>query len=201
MSFLKSIILVSLVIFCFFTPRFIHSWLLSSRADKAYEQSELFKLKPKVLAKLNRLKSLSGKRWTVISAYRSAARNKKVGGAEHSQHQKGLALDLRVPHWDRAEFYKHAKKAGFKAFGWGSAAVHIDARKTKNIVWWTYNDQTKSKHISGKNKHLFQYKAPSSFLHDLNLQRNDGRFDRLKQWCRTFKWDLISLCRDLSWCV
>ena len=58
-------------------------------ADKVLISDEL-------LAKLEELRAYGGYTITVNSGYRSAAHNKKVGGASNSSHTRGLAADIKV---------------------------------------------------------------------------------------------------------
>lgn len=58
-------------------------------ADKVLISDEL-------LAKLEELRAYGGFVITVNSGYRSAAHNKKVGGASNSSHTRGLAADVKV---------------------------------------------------------------------------------------------------------
>lgn len=58
-------------------------------ADKVLISDEL-------LAKLEELRAYGGFVITVNSGYRSAAHNKKVGGASNSSHTRGLAADIKV---------------------------------------------------------------------------------------------------------
>lgn len=58
-------------------------------ADKVLISEEL-------LAKLEELRAYGGFVITINSGYRSAAHNKKVGGASNSSHTRGLAADVKV---------------------------------------------------------------------------------------------------------
>ena len=58
-------------------------------ADKVLISDEL-------LAKLEELRAYGGFVITINSGYRSAAHNKKVGGASNSSHTRGLAADIKV---------------------------------------------------------------------------------------------------------
>ena len=58
-------------------------------ADKVLISDEL-------LAKLEEARAYGGYTITVNSGYRSAAHNKKVGGASNSSHTRGLAADIKV---------------------------------------------------------------------------------------------------------
>ena len=177
--------------------RLAHGALLSYPSSQPYTQKEMRALgergvNPGALRALNKLRELSGKRWTVLSAARSAKKNADVDGVGGSQHLHGRAFDLRVPHWARDDFYRHAKAAGFTAFGWGNGSVHVDTRK-KRGDWWTYDDARNSRNVSGAEKVKYLYKAPESFLVERDLQPT-GPQHRL----RCLKWDLIALSRDLG---
>lgn len=78
---------------------------------------------PKTLAALNTIRETTKRRYRILSAYRSPNHNTKAGGVEGSQHIKGIAIDLWVPHSNRNELYTAAKAAGFSGFGWGNSSV------------------------------------------------------------------------------
>jgi len=177
--------------------RLAHAGLLAYPSDEPYTQEEMKELggrgvHKEALEALNDLRELSGNRWTVLSASRSRSANRAAHGASQSQHLHGRAFDLRVPHWAREDFYRHAKAAGFTAFGWGNGSVHVDTRAQRGD-WWTYDDQKNSRHVSGRKKMDFLYKAPESFRAErgLELTGAQGHWNRLK-------WDLMALRRDLG---
>jgi hypothetical protein len=120
---------------------------------------------PKTLAALNEVRETTKRRYRILSGYRSPEHNKEVGGASGSQHTKGIAIDLWVPHSHRAEFYTAAESAGFTAFGWGNNSVHIDQGRKR---WWTYDDA--GNHMSGKEKMKYIHKAPGNFKKDWGLE-------------------------------
>lgn len=70
----------------------------------------------------------------VNSAYRTEAYNKKVGGAEFSQHLYGTAVDLKTPAgWTPEKMAAIARKnmtdwGGVGIYDWG---IHVDVRKKK----------------------------------------------------------------------
>lgn len=69
----------------------------------------------------------------INSAYRCENHNKAVGGAENSQHLKGIAFDIRItPRLQRHTIHSAAKKAGFKGFGDYDTFVHIDTGKPRS---------------------------------------------------------------------
>lgn len=77
----------------------------------------------------------------ILSAYRSPAHNKKIGGARHSQHMNGRALDLMPPEGVNVlEFFnvikKFAKETKIRGIGLYGTFVHIDTRPSDNLVVW-----------------------------------------------------------------
>ena len=123
------------------------------------------KFDPKTLNALNEIRKTTKKRYRIISAYRSPKHNKKVGGVSKSQHTKGVAVDLWVPHSHRADLYSAAKSAGFSAFGWGNNSVHIDQGRKR---WWTYDDAGND--MSGDKRMKYLHKAPANFKKDWGLK-------------------------------
>ena len=120
---------------------------------------------PKTLAALNTIRETTKRRYRILSAYRSPKHNKKAGGVEGSQHIKGIAIDLWVPHSHRNELYTAAKAAGFSGFGWGNNSVHLDQGKKR---WWTYDDNGDA--VSGDKKLKYLHKAPDNFKADWGLK-------------------------------
>jgi len=83
---------------------------------------------PGSMDKLQALRTALGKPLMITSAYRSAAHNKRVGGARHSQHRLGKAFDVMMTNQDPAAFERAARSAGFTGFGHypKSGFMHID---------------------------------------------------------------------------
>ncbi|MEO9297551.1 YcbK family protein [Devosia alba] len=83
---------------------------------------------PGSMDKLQALRTALGKPLMITSAYRSAAHNKRVGGATHSQHRLGKAFDVMMTNQDPAAFERAARSAGFTGFGHypKSGFMHID---------------------------------------------------------------------------
>lgn len=69
------------------------------------------------LDRLQALRNLIGKPMVVLSAYRSPAHNKAVGGAKHSQHLYAKAFDISMANHDPAAFEEAARAVGFTGFG------------------------------------------------------------------------------------
>ena len=80
------------------------------------------------LDKLQALRTALGQPMTVVSAYRSPAHNKAVGGAKNSYHMKGMAFDISMVSLDSVRFEKLARDAGFTGFGFypHKGFMHID---------------------------------------------------------------------------
>jgi uncharacterized protein YcbK (DUF882 family) len=85
---------------------------------------------------LERLRHLRGGRpLVIVSAYRSPARNRSVGGAVRSRHLVGDAADLGVGVCTIAQ----AEAAGFVGIGsTGPWAIHVDVRPGPPARW-TYD--------------------------------------------------------------
>ena len=85
-----------------------------------------------------------GRPLIVLSAYRTLERNRLIGGARHSQHFQGRALDLEVPQeWTVEEFYERLvmlahttlpKMRGIGKYLWG---CHVDVRPGRHLTLWT----------------------------------------------------------------
>jgi hypothetical protein len=89
-----------------------------------------------LLNKLEKLRSLVGNKPIIInSGFRTPEYNKKVGGAEKSQHIEGKAADIEVKGMSSKELEKKAKEAGF-AFTMtydNKPHLHVDVRKSTPI--------------------------------------------------------------------
>jgi uncharacterized protein YcbK (DUF882 family) len=78
---------------------------------------------------------------TVLSAYRTVARNAAIGGAKNSYHLHGLAMDLKPPAGMTVdEFYniikKDARPLGIGGLGKYKTFVHIDMRTGTRLLEW-----------------------------------------------------------------
>lgn len=106
------------------------------RSNRAIELAEIFEFIRKSAGNLP-IKILSG--------YRTVSYNKKIGGAKHSQHLQGRALDMRPPSgMSVEEFYnlikKLSKNTAIGGIGLYSTFVHVDTRpKNSHIVQWFGN--------------------------------------------------------------
>ena len=81
----------------------------------------------------------------VLSGYRTPAHNRTVGGARHSQHVQGRAIDLAPPRgWTVAGFHavvravarEHSRIGAVGYYRWG---IHVDirSRRAGRLVAWS----------------------------------------------------------------
>ena len=79
----------------------------------------------------------------ILSAYRTPEHNAAIGGARHSQHVQGRALDIRPPAgWTAARFYRHLRGLAsswpdLKGIGHYPTFVHVDVRPGVRLVVWS----------------------------------------------------------------
>jgi zinc D-Ala-D-Ala carboxypeptidase len=90
----------------------------------------------KFLDKLQSLRYLADKPFTINSGHRCAKHNKSVGGAARSQHLK-IAVDVALRGHDRFMLADLANTYGF-SIGYGATFIHLDLRKNKTS--WYYPD-------------------------------------------------------------
>ena len=87
-----------------------------------------------LLTMLERLRAYVGGSINIMSGYRTAAYNKKIGGASASQHVKGTAADIAVYRSDGSPISAKiicciCQTMGFKGIGFISAySTHVDMR-------------------------------------------------------------------------
>lgn len=99
---------------------------------------------PALVEVFERLRVLCGNTpLTVLSAYRTEAHNRRVGGARLSQHVQGRALDIRCPtHMTLREFTLIAKsmrsEPGNRLRGLGVYPdfLHVDVRPAERLITW-----------------------------------------------------------------
>ncbi|CAB5155801.1 Peptidase M15A, C-terminal [uncultured Caudovirales phage] len=88
--------------------------------------------------RFEQVQGVFGKQIPIVSGYRDPATNAKAGGAKHSQHMDGNALDLDVSSMDFAERRKLIEIAsgmGFTGIGVYHNSIHLDMRKGGPAMW------------------------------------------------------------------
>ena len=94
-------------------------------------------LKPKLVRMLKQVERHFGKRLIVTSGYRSPAYNKKVRGAEKSQHMYCAAVDVQLPGVSKWELAKYVRampgRGGVGTYCHGS--IHIDVGPERDWNW------------------------------------------------------------------
>lgn len=90
-------------------------------------------------AAFEQLRTAVGLPLTVLSAYRTPAHNKAIGGARFSQHMEGRALDLRPPPGWTPELLSHLAAEIPMIHGIGiyetGQFLHIDVRPGRRAFW------------------------------------------------------------------
>lgn len=103
--------------------------------------SDTILIDQKLVALLQDIRNHFGKPVIINSAYRNAAYNKKIGGAEKSQHVQGKAADIRINGVSPTEIAKYAETIGVQGIGLYDGFVHVDTRTTKSF--WKTDKQIK----------------------------------------------------------
>lgn len=108
------------------------------REFQCHDRTQAVKVEPELIKKMEILRGIVsehlGKDTGLIinSGYRTPAYNKKIGGANKSQHLEGTAADVRLPDKINADMMaRFAEKAGFDGIGKYNSFVHCDVRGYK----------------------------------------------------------------------
>lgn len=102
------------------------------RTNRAIQLAEVFEL----------LRKICGNQpLQILSAYRTPAHNKSIGGAQNSQHMQGRALDIKPPiGFPLRILYNHvyelAGMTAIRGIGMYPTFVHIDIRPTERLIAW-----------------------------------------------------------------
>ena len=95
-------------------------------------------LKPKLVRLLKRVKRHYGRDVIVTSGYRSAKRNRRVGGARGSRHTTCEAADIQVPgvsKWELAKYLRKMRGRGGVGTYCHTKSVHIDIGTKRDWNW------------------------------------------------------------------
>ncbi|MBU0572011.1 MAG: peptidase M15 [Candidatus Omnitrophica bacterium] len=128
---LKVIFICLILAFCGFLWG---DWTIQKRGRIAeFEPRGIHELKiqPRVMECLERLRTRVKYPIIVTSGYRTEEHNEEVGGAPHSYHLKGMAIDCVVndPDWSLNALASEGLKCGFSTAIIYSTHVHFDIRE------------------------------------------------------------------------
>lgn len=107
-------------------PRGMEALVSSSKRGSA---PDLTNLRPEIVSGVTDLQQAWGKPLPIVSGFRDTARNKKAGGAKHSQHKHGNAVDIDVSNLskeDRVNLIRMASEKGFTGIGVYTTSLHLD---------------------------------------------------------------------------
>ncbi len=90
------------------------------------------KIDPRLVAKLQAMRSAAGRPITINSGYRTPERNGAVGGSPTSQHLYGKAADIVIAGMTPERMADMAEAVGFDGIGVYSWGIHVDVRGTKS---------------------------------------------------------------------
>lgn len=92
-------------------------------------QPDMEHLKPALKSKVSELQKAFGQSLPIVSGFRDSQRNARAGGAKHSQHIHGNAVDIDVSNLSRADRVKliqAARAQGFGGIGVYANSIHLD---------------------------------------------------------------------------
>lgn len=98
---------------------------------------------PRVVYMLDALRGLMAKPLRITSGYRTPEHNAAVGGAPHSGHVSGEAVDISTLGWterERIDLILYSRKLGFVGIGIGSTFIHIDMKSRAGSASWHYRN-------------------------------------------------------------
>jgi uncharacterized protein YcbK (DUF882 family) len=90
---------------------------------------------PDFLAALNTAREIYGKEMNAESMTRCVRHNLEIGGAPHSAHLEGRAVDIRCPNkTERMEMVMALLTAGFRRFELKETDVHADMKRDAIVM-------------------------------------------------------------------
>ncbi len=114
-------------------PEKLWRWPNFSTQEIACRGDGTTRINEPALDRLQALRDRIGVPLVVLSAYRSPAYNRQVGGAEHSMHLQNAAFDISMANHDPESFEAAAREAGFTGFGFYPRQnfMHIDTGRAR----------------------------------------------------------------------
>ena len=109
-----------------FTPREI-----ACRGDGS------LRIVPRALDALEAPRQALSEPFVILSAYRSALHNARVGGAPLSRHKAGDAFDIALAGHERTALLAACRAAGFAGAGLYAVFLHVDLGPKRS--WGTWN--------------------------------------------------------------
>lgn len=93
---------------------------------------------------LQQIRDKFGAAVTINSGYRTAAHNKKVGGAKNSYHTQGMAADIAVKGISPLRVARYAETIGANGVGWyeSQGFTHVDTRSNR-YFWKDSSDNSR----------------------------------------------------------
>lgn len=103
-------------------------WVNFKPSEFACKSTGKLKIAIPLVNALQTMRREINKPFMVVSGYRSPEHNAKVGGAKHSKHMEGTAVDISMVGHDPHLFERVARRAGFLGFGFypENNFMHID---------------------------------------------------------------------------
>ena len=102
------------------------------------------KINPKLVSMLEALLMVAGSGLTITSTYRTPEYNAKVGGAKHSYHLQGMAVDVKHTQLSLKILAQLAKKIGFTGIIVHKGHVHLDIRPADDPYFEGFTPEAKS---------------------------------------------------------
>jgi len=98
-----------------------------------------FKMNVEFMIKLNKLRADLGFPFIITSGYRCEKHNKEIGGAKHSAHLTGNAVDIAVSHEKALDIVSEATSYGMNGVGVSQKGqgrfIHIDDKHESPTIW------------------------------------------------------------------
>ncbi len=133
------IVLVGIILLIFWLPSYVQAQPLEFFTLSEFTDSEPpyeVKMNQAFLLKLDELRRLCGFPIYIKSGYRSPNNSDEKYKRTPGTHSKGIAVDIIVsPGHKQLVILKYALQIGFTGIGLYPSHIHLDTRKTKQVIW------------------------------------------------------------------